>query len=882
MYYPKEIAKIVNKKTNKVVRYKPRKDTLSGRILASVLFPENFYYKKKTYDDEEVVGIQDNYVEIKNGILVSGDLIKKVTGAKSNSIVHMIAVEYGEFEASEFISNCQFLCNRWFPIYSFSFGIGDCLNFKQNDIQKTLTAMYKKCDEITHSNKTPFEKEMALSDALNSAVSVGQVLTKEGMLGGVDNGMVVCTYSGAKGNYVNCSQISAYVGQQNVQGGRIPMKISNRTRCLPHFKPNDNGPQARGFIDRSFIKGLTPTQYFFHAQSGRVGLMDTAVNTQESGYIQRRFVKKMENFKIHTDGTVRDCDGSIVSFAYGDAGFDAKHLYGSDKEPFYIDVKRICAGLNCVYEARNKDISPNYPEKIKLKNKHIDIILMQIKPLGNQVDSDVVKNMTDNIHNRLRKEIETLEFYPDATILREFMETVTQKFALARVEPGDMVGIIAACSMGEMATQQTLNSFHNTGIITKSVTMGVPRMKELLDTTKNPKTPSMLIYINNEYVREREDYIHDLILENANASIGPISMSANMENIYQAKKEILEELQSLRSKFEYTTLRDLVKGKMKMLYVPENDGSIPENTPSSSKLYRFKEYIEPWWVDVFKKFNEDEEYTEAEKWVCEINIDVEKLYYYDLSLYDVSKALEKEDGFSNFQCVYSPDNMGKILVFFNYDNVSDKLKTCLEKEDFQDRMIITEDNWHYFYVRDIMSENLLNSKICGIEGVEKIFPLELDDPDCDMKIKRKKWVLDVQGENYQTILNMDIVDHTKTECDNMYSVLDVFGIMACRTFLVEEFKKVMGSDGAYINPSHFFLLSDAITKNGEIQSVRRNGINRSVGPITKACFEEAFNNFVHAAMFTEVDEMTSVSSSIAAGKECEIGTNSGYTQLFTR
>lgn len=126
---------------------------------------------------------------------------------------------------------------------------------------------------------------------------------------------------------------------------------------------------------------------------------------------------------------------------------------------------------------------------------------------------------------------------------------------------------------------------------------------------------------------------------------------------------------------------------------------------------------------------------------------------------------------------------------------------------------------------------------------------------------------------------MDVVDFVNTISDNMWDIYDTLGVQATRTFLVEEFKKVMSSDGSYINPSHLFILADSIVGNGEIKSVRRNGINRSVGPITKACFEECFTNLVHSAIFTEVDNMNSVSSNIACGRLCNIGTNSGYNEI---
>jgi len=254
---------------------KPKYKSLPGRILLSILFPDDFYYSKKTKDEDEVVEGQDPNILIENGVLISGDLIKSALGAKSGSIVHILFIEYGADVACDFISNAQFLCHRWFPSHSFSFGISDCLNHKEDEIQKTIDTAFTKCDEILKNNEMNEDTEQLLITELNNASVIGQKLTKEGMNKGINNAMVICTYSGAKGDYVNCSQISAYLGQQNIMGERVEKRISNGTRTLPHFDFNENTPESRGFIDKSFIKGLTPTQYFFHAQSGREGFFFT-------------------------------------------------------------------------------------------------------------------------------------------------------------------------------------------------------------------------------------------------------------------------------------------------------------------------------------------------------------------------------------------------------------------------------------------------------------------------------------------------------------------------------------------------------------------------------------------------------------------------------
>ena len=130
--------------------------------------------------------------------------------------------------------------------------------------------------------------------------------------------------AGSKGSFINISQMSACVGQQIVEGKRVPFGFKFRT--LPHFTKDDYSPEARGFVENSYLRGLTPQEFFFHAMAGREGLIDTAVKTAETGYIQRRLVKALEDVMVAYDGTVRNSLGDIVQFIYGEDGMDGAFI----------------------------------------------------------------------------------------------------------------------------------------------------------------------------------------------------------------------------------------------------------------------------------------------------------------------------------------------------------------------------------------------------------------------------------------------------------------------------------------------------------------------------------------------------------------------------
>lgn len=130
--------------------------------------------------------------------------------------------------------------------------------------------------------------------------------------------------AGSKGNNINISQIMACVGQQNVEGKRIPFGFKKRT--LPHFAKDDFGPESKGFVQNSYFRGLTASELYFHAMGGREGLIDTAVKTAETGYISRKLMKAMEDVMVKYDGSVRTSRDHLIQFLYGEDGIAGEHI----------------------------------------------------------------------------------------------------------------------------------------------------------------------------------------------------------------------------------------------------------------------------------------------------------------------------------------------------------------------------------------------------------------------------------------------------------------------------------------------------------------------------------------------------------------------------
>ena len=257
---------------------------------------------------------------------------KKVYQDQSNGLVHTIHNDLGKEATRQFFDDTQKLVCDFLVLDGFSVGISDLVvsqGTRQGfrDVVKVMRSNVDKMVRSVHdgtfentSNKTPGEFfETEVNKVMNDARSdIGKLASAE--VGDKDNRLISMVNAGSKGSEINVAQMVGCVGQVNVDGKRIPYGFDNRT--LPHYTRYDDGPESRGFVRNSFIGGLTPQEFFFHSMGGREGLIDTAVKTSETGYIQRKLVKAMEDFKIHHDGTVRNAAGTIIQFLYGEDGMD--------------------------------------------------------------------------------------------------------------------------------------------------------------------------------------------------------------------------------------------------------------------------------------------------------------------------------------------------------------------------------------------------------------------------------------------------------------------------------------------------------------------------------------------------------------------------------
>ncbi|HLC00009.1 MAG TPA: DNA-directed RNA polymerase subunit A'' [Candidatus Bathyarchaeia archaeon] len=290
----------------------------------------------------------------------------------------------------------------------------------------------------------------------------------------LENAGIVMTRTGARGSSLNIGQMAACVGQQSVRGKRILRGYSGR--ALPHFSNGDPSPRARGFVYNSYQSGLDAIEFFFHAMGGREGLVDTAVRTQQSGYMQRRLINALEHVRLEYDSTVRDSSGDIIQFRYGEDGVDpAKSDHGKA-----VNVSRLIDQIKIGQE--KGEAAPE--EYIK---KHLKEVEDQITPtLLDQLKLNLAKTKLN------KKSVE------------KAITSTAEQYKKALMEPGEAVGIVAAQSIGEPGTQMTLRTFHYAGVKEQNVTLGLPRLIEIVDARRIPSTPIMAVYLLGEHRKSRE------------------------------------------------------------------------------------------------------------------------------------------------------------------------------------------------------------------------------------------------------------------------------------------------------------------------------------------------------------------------------------------
>ena len=424
------------------------------------------------------------------------------------------------------------------------------------------------------------------------------------------------------------------------------------------------------------------------------------------------------------------------------------------------------------------------------------------------------------------KELLLVKHFHKASLVL-LLETILLQYKQSIVNPGEMVGIIAAQSIGEPTTQLTLNTFHFAGVANKAnITMGVPRIEEILSLSENTKRPSITIFLHEH---EQTDKTRAL---------------------------------KLLSMIEYTSLMDVTKS-IELVFDPKDNNSRIKEDQTFIRQHR-------WFEDMIDECSHQvQDVTDQSKWLVRIVLDQETMLEKDLTMDDLNFSLKHQYN-DKITCIYSDYNADE-LVFRIRLNGLNSGKNKVQKKGL--------DQTDEIYLLKNFQEQLLTTTILrGIKNIEKanirIVKNYMTKVDGNYT-KSDIWVLDTIGTNLMDLLALEYIDSRRTVSNDIREMLDIFGIEAARDCIYYELSSAIEGEGGYINAHHKALLCDRMSITPSMVPIDRHGINKDdIGPIAKASFEETPEMFLKAARHAELDQLRGVSSNVMCGQEGYYGTSS--------
>ncbi|KAF1962438.1 beta and beta-prime subunits of DNA dependent RNA-polymerase [Byssothecium circinans] len=793
---------------------------------------------KKPNDPKDPGDLEnDSLLVIRNSEVMCGPMDKATVGdGKKDSVFYVIMRDFGPDHAVQAMNRLSRLSARWLTNNGFSLGIndvtpGDELNRRK---QALIDEAYAKCDKLIKDYK---------EGRLQRDAGCDEEMTMENQIGGILSGVrqaagdicfdelsrwnspLLMARCGSKGSNINVSQMVASVGQQMIGGARVADGFQHRT--LPHFPKAARQPASKGFVSNSFFSGLTPSEFIFHAMSGREGLVDTAVKTAETGYMSRRLMKSLEDLSAQYDKTVQNSSGTIVQFTYGVDNLDPVDMEAKGQPVNFERTFLDCVTAN--WSNTDSTLSPgevkaftrswlNHERDRLTRYKLDEVTVLDYNDTSDAAvdDKESAREYLDSVQEFVYKKADLLEktlarlklslpaeTRPSQTLqqaskfgladaiakisrksLERFLAACWGKYQRAAVQPGHAVGAIGAQSIGEPGTQMTLKTFHFAGVAGMSITQGVPRIKEIINASTTISTPVIACKLSNK------------ALESA--------------------------ARIVKARVEKTYLRDVIS------------------------------YVEDVWHP-----------TGA---YIEMRIDWGTItaLYVDVTPQEIRAAILN----------YKPLKWGKagadVIVHANrirvqVPNTADAKRTSAKPSK----------NHKEYFERVQQVKSMLPDVV--IKGY----------PDCQRAIIKKdstpnkngeyECQLFVEGYGLKACMTTPGIEGHKTTSNSVMEVKQELGIEAARATIIREIGSVMGNMD--IDPRHMQLLADVMTFKGEVYGITRHGLQRSRDSVLQlASFEKTPDHLFEAAARGKIDRIDGVSECIIMGQPVKLGT--GAMQVY--
>ena len=901
------------KRVNPEYLKKKRHDKISNfEILSQILPPMSLKVKNKQYDQEkEQLDTSNNVIEIVNGKYIRGQMDKGILGSGTKGLIHRVCNDFGNMASSNFVDDLQNIITDYMTKSSFSVGISDLITDSNTNetIISIITEKKKEVNDlISQSQIGIFENNSGKTNEQEFETKINNILSKAQNDAGrealknlsKDNRFVIMFNAGSKGSEINIQQMTACLGQQNIDGRRIPYGFDRRT--LPHYTKYDDSSTARGFVESSYINGLSPQELFFHAMGGRIGLIDTAVKTSTTGYIQRRLIKGLEDLMVNYDMTIRTNKNKIVQFTYGGDSVDTIKVENQELHIVEMSIQDIYSHFTIINDkTKSKQMTGMFVKSAHTRQKkQEDAIQLKcqfytnyIVEMRNKIVKNVFNNKSDKIvrvpvafayiiqniigqqginsnslvditmleafelieetYTNLEKSVYTpptelfkvLFYYylspKDLLLNKRFnkkafavlLETIILTYKRAIIAPGEMVGMIAAQSIGEPTTQMTLNTFHFAGVASKSnVTRGVPRIEEILSLSTIIKNPSLTVYLKQDE---------------------------------QGDKDKASTIQYM---IEHTKLQEVVK-TVEICFDPDDLHTLITTDLDTMSQYReFENMI----TDCLEQVEGDDA-NDKSKWIIRMEFDPEVMLEKNITMDDINFTLNNTYK-DEINCIYSDYNSDKLVFRIRMNNV---LKNNSGKNN-KIKVNPLDQSDQIYILKNFQDQLLSGIVLRGVKNINKVILRKIKDNLVEKSGAYKKediWVLDTIGTNLLDVLGLDYIDSNRTISNDIVEIFNVLGMEAARQSIYNELSEVLEFDGAYVNTHHMTVLCDRMTFSHKMISIFRHGINNDdIGPIAKASFEETPEMFLKAARHAELDTMRGISANVMCGQEGLFGTAS--------
>jgi DNA-directed RNA polymerase III subunit RPC1 len=777
----------------------------------------------------------DSWLVVRNSEVLSGVMDKSTVGSgKKDSIFYVILRDFGPDYAAISMNNLARLCARALTNHGFSIGLGDVfptcvLEEKKHNM---VCLAYRRCDDLIEKFKRgKLEKSAGCSmeETLENALSgvLSQVRSEAGDYCidtlSRNNAPLVMAKSGSKGSVLNVAQMIALVGQQIISGERVPDGFQDRS--LPHFHKNARQPPSKGFVKNSFYNGLLPTEFLFHAISGREGLVDTAVKTAETGYMSRRLMKSLEDLSTQYDNTVRTSSGSVVQFQFGADNLDPVDMEGKAVPVNFVRTWNHAANITW----SNYELSLNAEDIRRLARDTLNKVRATYQRYGlargellryddtsdyaidehegarrflDAVESfvEILASKNESVRKRLEISTPKMDSADDspsdahrisgmalvdrvakvsASTLTKFINLCLSKYETARVEPGHAVGAVGAQSIGEPGTQMTLKTFHFAGVASgMSVTQGVPRIKEIINASKLISTPVIICPLLN-------------------------STQAEAARIVKAR-------------IEKAFISDVL------------------------------DHIEDEWC--------------SDSGRVTLRIDRKALNEMHLGI----KVVDIAGSIVRARKTLGVDSSD---ITVDRDRIEIRIKDGASGNNFRRLPKIRTKSMEAESIDMLRRANFLRREIPGL--VISGYP---DAARAIIETSREhKHQVSVEGYGLKSCMTTEGVIGTQTTCNSVLEVYAVLGIEAARSTIANEISEVMKEMD--IDPRHMQLLADVMTFKGEVLGITRHGLSKMRDSVLQlASFEKTPDHLFDAAAGMKIDEIEGVSECIIMGQPISVGT----------